>query len=100
MKDIIQYAQKVLGNIDDNRPNPLEDKTDAELELLLLQAKALQKLRASNGDENTLTVEEKKALGGELASLKKQFDKQEDLSSIKQELKEKIESTQFIDVRA
>ena len=100
VKDIIQYAQKVLGNIDDNRPNPLEDKTDAELELLLLQAKALQKLRASNGDENTLTVEEKKALGGELASLKKQFDKQEDLSSIKQELKEKIESTQFIDVRA
>ena len=73
---------------------------DKELELLLLQTKALQKLRASNGDENTLTAEEKKALGGELASLKKQFDKQEDLSSIKQELKEKIESTQFIDVRA
>jgi len=50
--------------------------------------------------KTTLTAEEKKALGGELASLKKQFDKQEDLSSIKQELKEKIESTQFIDVMA
>ncbi len=97
---LIDNAKKHLGNIDDNRPNPFEDKTDAELELLLLQTRALQKLRASNGNENTLTAEEKKALGGELASLKKQFDKQEDLSSIKQELKEKIESTQFIDVRA
>ncbi len=62
--------------------------------------KALQKLRASNGNENALTAEEKEALGAELASIKKQFEKEEDLSSIKQELKDKIESTQFIDVRA
>jgi len=51
-KVVLSHAIKALGNIDDNRPNPFEDKTDAELELLLLQTRALQKLRASNGNEN------------------------------------------------
>jgi hypothetical protein len=61
--------------------------------------KALQKLLAANGNESVLSMEEKKALGAELKAIKKQLESKDDLSSVKEEIKTKVENTQFIDVR-
>ena len=61
--------------------------------------KALQKLLAANGNESVLSMEEKKALGEELKAIKKQLESKDDLSSVKEEIKTKVENTQFIDVR-
>ena len=98
---ILDYAKKYL---DDTNPSKGyfssgSQTDDEELELLTLQSKAEQKLRAANGNENVLSTEEKEALGAELKAIKKQLESKDDLSSVKEELKTKIENTQFIDVR-
>jgi hypothetical protein len=92
----VQNAIKnTFGNIDDASDTM---QTDADLELLALQMRALQKLRAANGNESVLTAEEKEALGAELKAIKKQLESKDDLSSVKEELRTKIENTRFIDV--
>ena len=60
--------------------------------------KALQKLLAANGNETVLSADEKKALGAELKAVQKKLESKDELSSVKEELKTKIENTQFIDV--
>lgn len=103
-KVILSHATKALGNIDPGQ-NPFADKTSETLKLLLEKInneeaqKALQKLRAANGNESVLTAEEKEALGTELKAIKKQLESKDELNSVKDELKMKIENTQFIDVR-
>ncbi len=100
---LIDNAKKHLGNIDNNRPNPFDDKTAEMLKLLLEKTNnkeataALQKLKASNGNESVLTAVEKEALGAELAIAKKEFEKQKDLQSVKEEITIKVRNTQFLD---
>lgn len=105
----VQNALKSLSGIPtlsvEENSSPFANQTIDALRLLLEKSenkeaqKALQKLRAANGDESMLTAEEKEALGTELKAIKKQLESKDDLSSVKDELKMKIESTQFIDVR-
>ncbi len=101
---ILNNAKEHLGNVDPSQ-NPFIDKTIETLKLLLEKTnnketqKALQKLLAANGNESVLSMEEKKALGEELKAIKKQLESKDDLSSVKEEIKTKVENTQFIDVR-
>ena len=72
---------------------------DKDLELMILQSRAAQKLLASNGNENVLTPEEKEALGVELATIKNSFARKKELQEVKDEVVAKVETTQFMDVR-
>lgn len=98
--DIIGYARTYLDDIGSKKGYfSGGGQTDEEMALLMLQSRAAQKLLAADGNESVLTAEEKEALGTELKAIKKQLESKDELSSIKDELKIKIENTQFIDVR-
>lgn len=85
-----------------NRDNPFKDITLEELGYYLEKTdskeatKILEKLKAANGDESTLNVDEREALGVEVLKAQEQ---KVDLSAIKEGIKASVETTRFIDVK-
>ena len=92
-KHIDEYYSDIQAN------QGTSNSIDKDLELMILQSRAAQKLLASNGNENVLTAEEKEALGVELATIKNSFARKKELQELKDEVVAKVETTQFMDAR-
>lgn len=101
-KIISMHAQKVIGGIGNNRENPFKDRTLDELKMLFEKTdnkeaqKALEKLKAANGNENMLSSDEKAVLGAEISKIQ---ERHTDFNSIKEEIKASVETMRFIDVK-
>lgn len=108
---ISAHANKVINkhnNMYGERINPFKDKTLEELGYYIekidnqKEQKALEKLKAANGNESTLNADEQKILGIKISKIQKQQNNalvNDDLSSVKNEIKTLVETTRFIDVK-
>jgi hypothetical protein len=97
-KQVINKHNTMYGE----RENPFKDKSLEELGYYIEKTdskeaqKALEKLKAANGDESVLNADEREALEVEISKMKEQ---QADLNSVKEGIKISVEATRFIDVK-
>jgi hypothetical protein len=102
---VLAHAKKAIAHdnvMHGKRDNPFKDKTLEELGYYLEKTdskeatKILEKLKAANGDESTLNMDEREVLGVEII---KAQERKVDLSAIKEGIKASVETTRFIDVK-